>query len=408
MTPMAAIMGQQRLPWFPLLQFMVGIMAAAQATGIRYGTSFHPAARDAVADFQAQIHQDNMALVVVYCSVSYDRQELAHALQSAFGDVLVVGCTTAGELTNQGYCTGTLTGFSLAGSDFYAEAVMFDGLRSFSFSRGIDTARALNASMAARFGDRFQDQVFAMVLVDGLSGAEDSMLSALHAALQGIPVMGGSAGDDLALLETYVYKDGTFYSDAAVLTLVQTTRPFRVFKTQHFVGTSQKMVITEANPLKRIVSEINAEPAAYELARILGMDISDLNHKVFASHPLVVRVGGDDYVRSIQQVYPDGSLQFYCAIDEGLVLSVARAINPIDNLEQVLQSIEDQIGKPQIVVAFECVLRQLEMEMSGYKDQMGQVLASHHVIGFCTYGEQFNAMHVNQSLTGIAIAEGWT
>ena len=382
-------------------------MASAQGPGIRHGTSFLPAAQDAVADLRNQIWQDHMALVVVYCSVSYDRLELAGALQNAFGNVLVVGCTTAGELTNQGYRTGTLTGFSLAGRDFYAEAVLFDGLRSFSFTRGIDTARALGASMAAHYGDQFQHQVFAMVLVDGLSGAEDSMLSALHAALQGIPVMGGSAGDDLALRETYVYKDGTFYSDAAVLTLVHTARPFRVFKTQHFVGTNQKMVITEADPLKRIVAEINAEPAAHELARILGMDVADLNHQVFASHPLVVRVGGDDYVRSIQQVYPDGSLQFYCAIDEGLVLSVARTIDPIENLEQVLHSIEAQIGPPQIVVAFECVLRQLEMELSGHKDRMGQLLARRNVIGFGTYGEQFNAMHVNQSLTGIAIAEGW-
>ena len=30
-------------------------------------------------------------------------------------------------------------------------------------------------------------------------------------------------------------------------------------------------------------------------------------------------------------------------------------------------------------------------------------MAKNNVIGFATYGEQFNAMHVNQTFTGVAI-----
>jgi hypothetical protein len=37
----------------------------------------------------------------------------------------------------------------------------------------------------------------------------------------------------------------------------------------------------------------------------------------FAAHPLMVRAGGDYHVRSVQSANPDGSLTFYCAIDEG-------------------------------------------------------------------------------------------
>ena len=163
------------------------------------------------------------------------------------------------------------------------------------------------------------------------------------------------------------------------------------------------MVITEADPLRRIVTEINAEPAGREFARMLGMDVRELTPMIFATHPVVVRVGGADYVRSIQKVNPDGSLSFFCAIDEGLVLSVATTVDPYENLAQVFDEIRAEIGPPQLIIGCECVLRSLEMERTQMKGRMGDLLIANKVIGFNTYGEQFNAMHVNQTFTGVAL-----
>ena len=48
-------------------------------------------------------------------------------------------------------------------------------------------------------------------------------------------------------------------------------------------------------------------------------------------------------------------------------------------------------------------LRRLESEREGIKDEIGKIFVDNNVIGFATYGEQFNSMHVNQTFTGIAI-----
>jgi len=189
----------------------------------------------------------------------------------------------------------------------------------------------------------------------------------------------------------------------AALVLVHTPFPFRVFKTQHFVGSDTKMVITGADPLRRIVTEINAEPAGREFARMLGMEVSELTPMIFATHPVVVRVGGADYVRSIQKVNADGSLSFFCAIDEGLVLSVATTVDPYDNLTQVFEDIRAEIGPPHLIIGCECVLRTLEMERTRIKARMSELLVANNVVGFNSYGEQFNAMHVNQTFTGVAL-----
>jgi tRNA 2-selenouridine synthase len=84
-------------------------------------------------------------------------------------------------------------------------------------------------------------------------------------------------------------------------------------------------VVTGADPARRIVHQINAEPAALEYARILGKDPAQMTPFTFAAHPVLVRVGGQHYVRSIRQVAENDELVFFSAIDEGLVLTLAEA-----------------------------------------------------------------------------------
>jgi hypothetical protein len=373
-------------------------------SGIRRGCTFEVSATEAVADLRRQLDQPDLGLVMFFCSSAYDRAELASALDGAFPGALVVGCTTAGEITPFGYRTGSIAAVSLARPVCRAEAMLIDQLSSFAFTHGLDAVRGLLGAMADGVGAGFAgNNTFAMLLIDGMSGAEDTVLSAIHAGLGDIPLFGGSAGDDLKFQNTWVFKDGGFHSDAAVLVLFHTDLPFRVFKTQHFIGSNKKMVITGADPLKRIVTEINAEPAAREFARVVGLDLDELSPMIFATHPVVVKVGGADYVRSIQKVNGDGSLSFFCAIDEGLVLSVGRSVDPFDNLRQVFADLERDIGPPGLVLGCECVLRSLEMERMQMKTRMGEMLTLNNVVGFNTYGEQFNAMHVNQTFTGVAL-----
>ncbi len=379
---------------------------AGQPAGVRRGHSAAADPRLAVAELKAQIDQPDPALVMFFCSPAYDRRELAAAVAEAFPGVLTVGCTSAGEITPAGYRSGSLTGLSLGRRLCHAEAIGIDRLSEFGVTNGADAVRALTGRMRDTVGSNFAGQCFAMLLIDGMSGAEDTVLSALHAGMGEIPLFGGSAGDDLNFSRTFVFKDGAFHQDAAVLVLIHSQAPFRVFKTQHFIGSDKKMVITGAEPLKRIVTEINAEPAGEEFARMVGLEVEELSPMIFATHPVVVKVGGSDYVRSIQKVNEDGSLSFFCAIDEGLVLSVGRSVDPYENLRQLFTDVVAEIGPPQLIIGCECVLRSLEMERMRLKPRMSQLLVDHNVIGFNTYGEQLNAMHVNQTFTGVAIGFG--
>jgi len=179
-----------------------------------------------------------------------------------------------------------------------------------------------------------------------------------------------------------------------------------VFKTEHFKPASAKMVVTEAEPARRIVTEINGEPAAREYARMVGLEVDKLTPMIFAAHPVVVNIGGHSYVRSIQKVNEDESLSFFCAIDEGIVLTVADGIDLVENLESAFARVTRDLGTPALVLGCDCILRSIEIGQRGLRDQVGKIFADNNVVGFATYGEQYNAMHVNQTFTGIAIGHG--
>jgi hypothetical protein len=124
---------------------------------------------------------------------------------------------------------------------------------------------------------------------------------------------------------------------------------------------------------------------------------------VFSTYPVILQIGGTHYVRSIQKVDDDGSLLFYCAIDNGLVLTVAKGIDLVDNLQKQLSAIKESIPNPELIIGFDCILRRLEVLEKNLGNNVRNVLKKEKILGFSTYGEQYNAIHVNQTLTGVAI-----
>jgi hypothetical protein len=339
----------------------------------------------------------------VFAAPSYDRVELATALQAEFGEQLV-GCTTAGEIGPNGYTEGGLSGFSIG-----HELAQLSVHELPDVKRGLEdgvsqVAREVHARLEAAQEQQPGARAFGLVLIDGLSMAEEQVVGQLAIALQGLPLVGGSAGDGLEFRETGLLHGGAFHSGGALLCLGITERPFHLFKAQHFEATEHKLVVTRADVDRRIVHAINGRPAAAEYARLLGHELSELHSQTFSKHPLMLRIGGEFYVRSIQQANADGSLTFFCAIDEGLVLTVAQGADLAQQLEQSLAEVEQVLPDPALIVGFECILRRLEVFERGIQEETGRTMAEHGVVGFHTYGEQFGSVHVNQTFTGLAIA----
>ncbi len=370
---------------------------------IRMAQSRASEARQAVAEFHKGVVQQDMELVVFFCSSEYDLDVLAEEMNRLFTGIQVVGCTTAGEIGPAGYQDHSLSGASLPAGSFVAVSGLMEHLSQFEITRGNDFIQVLLQKLESRAPQASPDNSFAFMLIDGLSIREEPVTYALQHELDKIPLVGGSAGDDLKFEKTLIFCDGQFQSDSVALILINTSLPFRIFKTQHFISTDERMVVTEADPVKRIIKEINGIPAAEEYARLVGVDVHELNPQRFATSPVVVMIDGTDYVRSIQKVNADSSLTFFCAIEEGVVFRVAHGVNLVNNLEEAFDKIRAEIGPPQLIFGCDCILRKLEVSQNDLKEQVGKMFQQNNIVGFNSYGEQFRGSHVNQTFTGVAI-----
>jgi hypothetical protein len=371
---------------------------------IRKAASRSTDAVTAVREVHEAIQGTDSALTILYCSPSYDLDVLGREIHRLFGDGPVIGCTTAGEITPLGYLEGTLMGVSISGGGLKAATVRIDGLKDFALARGDQAAsQALTTLRELGAEDPSSLNTFGFLLVDGQCMREEALVNSLYRNLGPIQLFGGSAGDGTRYGQTFIYHDGAFRGDCAVFTLVNSQLAFHVFKTEHFVPTEEKMVVTGADPARRTVTEINGEPAAREYARVVGVEVDKLTPFIFARHPVVVSVGNTPYVRSIQKVNEDQSIRFACAIDEGIVLTVARGLDMISDLEKTFAAVRARVGQPSLILGCDCILRFLEAQELGIQKQIGDLMIENNVVGFATYGEQFNSMHVNQTFTGVAL-----
>jgi hypothetical protein len=375
-----------------------------RATGIGFASSHASDPSAAMTQIVAQLGDAPLAGMLLFCSHRFDRDALARAVNRHSEQVVAIGCTSSGELTDVGYDEDSLSVIGFPADAFHLISHCFDDIDAFDPVAARETIRSL-AAVAERDSRHLGDKVnhVALFLVDGLSHREELLTMTIQDALGDIPLIGGSSGDGLAFRETAIFQGGRFRHRAAVIAILSTPRPLHVFKGQHYRPGAAKMVVTGAVPQDRIVTEINAEPAAQEYLRLAGHAGEALGLAFYAAHPPMVRAGGDYHVRSIQSANPDGSLTFYCAIDEGIVLTVGEPIDRIAGMEAMFIDIAARVGTVDRIIAFDCVLNRIDAEQRQISRAVSELYGRHRVIGFNTYGEQYHALHVNQTFSGLAI-----
>jgi len=383
-------------------------MQQAQSEGVVSAMSQASDVQQVAQELARQLLHPHLGFVLFFCSAEYDLQALGQALHQGFGGIRLVGCTSAGEITPQGYGRNCVTAIGFDHRHFSIATELIDQMEHFSLIDAQQMVERLVSDCRSNTLAPIKGNSFALTLLDGLSSREEMVLAALSAALGDIPHFGGSAGDDNYLTHTHVYFGGEFHSGAAVVVLVNTWLDFEVFTTHHILPREEKLVVTGVDSSLRRVYELNAEPAAEEYARLIGVPVAELDHRVFAAHPLAVRINQHYYVRAVQQVHPDLSLSFYCAVENGIVLTAMTPGPLLPNLQALFDGLQQRLGGLLLTIGCDCFLRRLELEDRGSLDEIGAFLREQRVMGFNTYGEQFNGMHINQTFTGVAIARSRT
>jgi len=369
---------------------------------VRLASSWNPSGVEAIAEIVDKLGElKEIEFVLVFVSPNYPPDEIVAGLEKYLCAIRYAGCSTSGEIGPCGVTESSVVMIAFPRRSFNVVCTSLSDCGNFDLEKGAELVAELRHQLMSH-ADATDEHLVAMTLLDGLCRSEERILSALQFGLNNIPLVGGSSGDNLALRDTFVLHDGQVLRETGLLLLIHTELPFRVFESNHFEPTARKMVVTSCDPEARVVKELDASPAGETFAAAVGLEIQTLNSMSFATHPLLVRIGDKYYCRSIQKLNPDGSLSFYCAIDTGVVLTVAHTKDMVRSLEEAFANLEAELGPIDSIIGFDCTHRRLEAESRQIQQQISNLFQRYHVAGFCTYGEQYNALHLNYTFSAVA------
>lgn len=362
-------------------------------------------ASEAITEIASQINTPN-SFSIIFFSDAYDREQIIFELGKQLPKN-TVAVSTAGEICNGQFSAHSISGISFESSFCSVYPFLIESVSKVNVEELVKIKSFADSISVGTFGSS-KNKFFCSLLIDGMSGQEESVTEILSSVIGNLPLIGGSSGDGLNFSNTSMYYNGQSYKNSAVLLFMNPKVPFEIIKTQHFEISDKKMVVTDSKPEERLVLELNGRPAALEFADTLGVKVDQLDSLYFSKNPVGVKINKYCYVRSIRNKNPDNSLKFYCAIETGIVLSTLSRKDIVDHIVHELDAGKTRIRQPSLSLFFECILRRLEILSlpESRQKELYNFYKSINAVGFHTYGEQYNSLHINQTLTGVIFGKG--
>jgi len=352
-------------------------------------------------------------LVIAFCSDDLDLEAFVAGVGAARGDVPLVGCSTAGELSTEGPSDGGAVLIGLGGPGFSITTSLTRGVAVRLHDAAADAARAA-------LPDRELEHRLLLLLTDGLAGDQQEVVRGAYSVTgSGIPLVGGCAGDELRMRRTRQIHGDEVLTDAIVAVGLASDAPLGIGVHHGWTKVGDAMVVT-ASAGTRVLSLDDRPALDVYLDRLDAPEAARSDPERFTqfslTHPLGLDRRSGDEVRFVAGAdfeersllciaeVPQGGLAHFMRGDAASVLSATTAA--------CNQAIERLGGAPPIgLLAFDCIARRAVLGPEGLTDETDAIAeraGGAPFVGFYTYGEiartsGMRGFH-NQTLVLLAIA----
>jgi hypothetical protein len=394
------------------------------ATRAGVGTSRHHnpnvAGREAAEQALQRADVERPDFVFMFATVGYDQRSVLRAVREATGGAPLCGCS--GE--------GTIGGNDADESNYsvVVMAISSDELRwRNGLARGLSTdsraaGQLISQSVSSDLG---ADAVGLFVFPDGTTVNFDEFFAGLEGDLPSdrfLPIWGGGAGDNLALVQTYQYCDDEIASDGVAYALLSgETQPASTIGIGYLpIGGERKVTRSQGN----VIYEIDGKSAVEVLQEYLPDSALAEDWRRYAiSCVLCLRAPSymkdEEYVvRTILSLdATDGSAIVQTEVPEGTSVWMTSKDQEkfTTGLDRMAGQIKQDLGgnQPKLVLHFDCVSRGKLMfrdqEKMRLLRQFRQAVGPEAPwAGFYTFGEigpveKHNCYH---NYTGVVLALG--
>lgn len=367
----------------------------------------------AVAEQLLQNAKGTPKLAVLFANRGRDLPALLRAVRERLPKTTrLVGGTTGCVLDNAGFHQGQVV-LGLLGGDFEVGVGLGKGLDS----DAADAGRQAVASAAAQLGIREADldprRNVAMVVDDGPQMKKEEILLGVLEKNPALTLVGGGASDRMPQPRpaAEVFVDDQVVPNAVTVTLFHTTAPWAALRPHAYFPTGDRITFTKVDDANKRVLEIDGKPAAAEYARLLGVEIDDLEFgkpKGFAFRPTALRVGREYFMRSPWMVLPDGSIVFVSHVVEGTEVELMKMGDMVELTRKFFtEELPRRVTSPRAAILFNCAGRSWAAHSLGVHDALGGALKdAPPLLGLDVAGEIYNAFAIDTTLTVLAFGAG--
>lgn len=366
----------------------------------------HPDSNDAGKALGMQIAEamhDSPDVVILFAAPTYNQANLLKVLKRTCRPTLLMGCSSAGEFTNNIHGEGMASAVALRSDDML-------------FSLGVGRELSKNRQEAAEnvisaFRGISSDEYryhSAIVLTDALAGLTDNLVEQLTLLTDGAyQFFGGGAGDNAQFSHTPVFYGDEVFSDAVVALEILSNKPVGIGAQHGWRPASEGMLVTGAKDMR--LNSIDDKPAveAFQAhAKATGQEFNIDDPLPFFLHNVIgIDVGGGYKLRVPLSIDANGSILCAAEVPEHSTVHImsASAKSAADAATKATNSALHKLygGKPAVTLFFDCIATRLRTGKDfGFElDAVKDALASTPYIGCNTHGQivraegQFSSFH---------------
>jgi hypothetical protein len=370
-----------------------GTLPGADERWIGIGSSSSSESRSAGASaVRSALLGADPKLLVVFVSPSHDLAGLLAGIREVCPDTPLVGCSTSGEIATDGPGDASVVITALGGPGFSVATSV--GRHASQDLRRAGASAAACAEMVTP-----QAHKILLLLTDGLAGDQQEVVRGAYSVVgAATPLVGGCAGDDLAMKKTLQLFGDEVLEDSVVAAAITSNAPFGIGVQHGWRRVGNAMLVTESSGNR--VFSLDDEPALdVYLERLDAPEDVRSDPAAFTrfalTHPFGVSRRSGEEVRFIAEAdfanrsigciaeVPQGGLAWIMEGDDESVLSATDAA-----CSQAVDALDGR--SPLGFLAFDCIARRGVLGDAGIHQEVDRIVshsAGAPVAGFYTYGE---------------------
>lgn len=331
-----------------------------------------------------KLQESEPQFVLAFGSTNFFTKEKAEEIKKAAPKATIIGCSTAGEISNEGVDDDTLV-LTAMNFDNYTDSTFksFDvGVEVGSYSAG--------KAIAENLSENGLKTIF--ILSQGVNVNGSELIEGIEkVAGQDVLITGGLAGDGGKFEKTFTMINGEVYSDRIVAVGIYNDKI--EFESSAFGGWEPfgpERKVTKAD--RNILFELDGKPALEIYKSYLGEHADKLPESgLLFPFAIVGKDGGFELIRTILGIdEASGSLILAGDVPVNGILRLMHSENNslTDGAEKAAYELKES-GKGSVSLLISCVGRKMVMgdDVDDEIDKVKEVLDPLFVSGFYSYGE---------------------